>query len=432
MLVGRAHAGRRLAGILGLGTALALAATTSASATISSIASDWCLSCLPGAVHRIVAGKPTSMVVRGQFVDLATRAEISGTGVSVSLGNRAGGSDSSVVVNFTFHGKAPLGERTVKLRYAIETSGPDTFKVKVVPGGRVDRIELRVPGTGGGGAAPRLIPPNTVPIDQPVTLVFTGSGLGHAVVAPSANIRNARTLAGATDTRLEVALEFTRNGAVHVNLVDGDVGPQPGNLLYKFFYAGAQVVTVTGAGSSTPAPVPRIPSGGTATPTPFVDVAPRANMLNVFRRTGSPVTVGGASFLPVEDRWCADNQVATPTAASVAKLITVPDIVWGVSNVGTAEINIGFTAQLGSGDQVLQVGTVAGGTLHPGGTRDFSFRRTRSQIRVIRFAIPNPAGCFVNPRDPDFFEDPPFTVTVDVQNAVPEAAGARANNRRSF
>ena len=265
-----------------------------------------------------------------------------------------------------------------------------------------------------------------------MTLVFTGSGLGHAVVAPSANIRNARALAGATDTRLEVALEFTRNGAVHVNLVDGDVGPQPGNLLYKFFYAGAQVVTVTGAGSSTPAPVPRIPSGGTATPTPFVDVAPRANMLNVFRRTGNPVAVGGGSFLPIEDRWCADNQVATPTAASVAKLITVPDIIWGVSNVGTAEINIGFTAQLGSGDQVLQVGTVAGGTLHPGGTRDFSFRRTRSQIRVIRFAIPNPAGCFVNPRDPDFFEDPPFTVTVDVQNAVPEAAGARANNRRSF
>jgi hypothetical protein len=38
----------------------------------------------------------------------------------------------------------------------------------------------------------------------------------------------------------------------------------------------------------------------------------------------------------------------------------------------------------------------------------------------------------VNPHDADFFEDPPFTVTVDVNNVVPEDAANRSNNTRSY
>jgi hypothetical protein len=397
-----------------------------ATATIISISSDWCRSCPPGAVHRIVAGKQTSMVVKGQFVDLSTRVEITGSGVSVSFGDRTHGSDSSIVVRFDVDNAAALGERTVKLRYLVETSGPDTFKVQVVRGGRIDRIEQIVAGI--------AIPANAIPVNQRVTLAFTGTRIGNASLSTNSAIRNPRILSN-SETRCDVELEFTRTGAINVNLVDADVGPQPHDLLFRFFYDGAKQVTVVGESSSpttgavTPGP---ITSGGSASAT-FADVAPRANMLNLFRRIGNPITINGQAFVPVEDRWCSENGVQTPAAGSNSRLITVPDIQWGVSNVGTAEINVAFNSQLLSNNQILQTQTIAAGTLHPGATQNFAFTRTRNRVRVIRFAPPNQPGCFVNPRDTDsFFEDPPFTVRVDVGNVVPEAATNRANNSRNY
>jgi hypothetical protein len=404
-----------------------LGAGVSASATINSIASDWCHSCLPGAVHRIVAGKQTSMVVKGQFVDLSTRVEISGSGVTVSFGDRVGGSNSSIVVRFNVGASAALGERTVKLRYAIETSGPDTFQVKVVRGGRVDKIERLFTG--------RLIPANTIPVNQRVTLVFTGTRLGNTRLAANLAANNPHTLAGSTETRCEIELEFTRTGTLDVHLVDADVGPQPGNLLFKFFYDGAKQVTVAGAANPTTGGgvIPRIPTGGSATPTTFVDLAPRANVINLFRRTGNSITVGGQTFLQVEDRWCSENAVAIPAAGrNNSKVITVQDLIWGVSNVGTAQVAVAFDSELSTNNHVLQSGHVDAGTLGLGATRDFTFHRARSRVRVIRFGAPNSPGCFVNPTDPDFFEDPPFTVKVDVRNVVPEAATNRFNNARNY
>src|SRR5262249_50281220 len=100
--------------------------------------------------------------------------------------------------------------------------------------------------------------------------------------------RNARVLSGNTETHCEVALEFTSTGAIDVRLVDAAVGNQPGNLLFKFFYGGVHSVTVTGTNPTVvPTPVPRVPiGGGTISPPTFVDVAPRANILNLFRTTG--------------------------------------------------------------------------------------------------------------------------------------------------
>jgi len=51
-------------------------------------------------------------------------------------------------------------------------------------------------------------------------------------------------------------------------------------------------------------------------------------------------------------------------------------------------------------------------------------------VRVIKFQLQS--GCFVNPNDSSFFEDPAFTVTADVGNAVPEAAANRTNNVRNY
>jgi len=372
------------------------------------------------------------MVVKGQFVDLSTRVEITGSGVSVSFGQRTGGSNSSIVVRFNVDDSASLGGRTVKLRYAVETSGPDTFSVQVVRGGHIDSVQQRVPGPQAGTT--RLVAANAIPINEQITLVFSGSRLGNASIAPSTSFRNAHVL-GNTETHCELALEFTRAGSIDIHLVDAAVGPQPGNLLFKFFYGGAHAVTVTGTSLPTVGnpPVPRVPVGGGATSPPtFVDISPRANILNLFRTTGDLVSISGGRFLRVDDRWCSENSVLVPATGSTSKPITLPDIIWGVSNVGTGEVPVGFASQLSSNNVVLQNQTIAAGTLHPGATQNFPFQRTRSTVRVIRFAAPQQAGCFVNPNDPDFFQDPPFTVRVDVANAAPESATNRANNTRNY
>jgi len=417
---------------LSLSIIFLLSTGLTATATINSISSDWCHSCLAGSTHRIVAGQQTSMLVRGQFVDLSTRVEISGSGVSVSFGQRTGGSNSSIEVKFNVDDSATLGERTVKLRYAVETSGPDTFTVQVVRGGHVDSIQQRV--TSSQTGATTLVAATAVPTNQQVTLVFSGSRLGNASVAPSTLFKNARILSGNTETHCEVALEFTSTGAIDVRLVDASVGNTPGNLLFKFFYSGAHSVTVTGTnptGGTTV--IPRIPvGGGTTSPPTFVDVAPRANILNLFRTTGDAVSINGQNFLRVDDRWCSENSVAIPVTGNISKSITLPDIIWGVSNVGTAEVTVGFASELSSNSVVLQNQPTAAGTLHPGATQNFTFQRARSTVRVIRFAAPQQPGCFVNPSDPNFFQDPPFTVKVDVGNALPESATNRLNNSRNY
>jgi hypothetical protein len=406
-------------------------ASTSAMATISAVQSDLCPNpaCSPGAVHPIVLDKNTSMVVKGQFVDLSTRVEISGSGVSVSFGDRVGGNNSHIVVKFNVSGSADLGERTVKLRYAIETNGPDTFKVRVVRGGRVDQIQQRVPGLFAGTT--RLIAADTIPVNQPVTLVFTGNHLANAKIAPRSGVSNPQTLSGCTETKCEFQVTFTQSGALDLNIFDASVQPNANTLLYKFFYGGAENVAISGNVTPTQTVVfTPILTGGTTSPATFADVAPRANMLNVFRTTGNSITVNGQQFLQVDDRLCSSLQ--TPSAASVAQSITLADLTWGVSNVGTAPITVAFNSTISANNQVLQTQTTAASTLGPGATQDFRITRPRSNITVIRFAPPVQAGCFVNPRSTDFFEDPTFTVKVDTGNVVPESAANRTNNSRNY
>jgi hypothetical protein len=419
---------------LSLAVILILGTCGSALATIASIQSDLCPNpaCLPGVVHPIVAGKQTSMVVKGQYVDLSTGVEISGSGVSVSYGDRVGGNGSHIVVRFNVSSSATLGERTVKLHYAIETNGPDTFKVRVVRGGSIDQIQQRIPGLIAGTT--RLIAANAIPINQRVTLVFSGSRLGNARIAPRSGVSNPQTLSGCTETKCEFQLEFTQGGTLDVNLFDASVNPNPNTLLYKFFYGGDESVTISGTATSTQTGtfVTPIPTVGTATPTTFADVAPRANMLNIFRRSGNSVTVNRQTFLQVDDRWCSN--LGIPTTASASQTITLPDLFWGVSNVGTAAITVAFNSQISANGVILQTQSIPASTLGLGATQDFRIPRTSSNnhITVIRFAPPVQGGCFVNPTALGFFEDPTFTVRVDVGGAVPESQTNQANNVRNY
>jgi hypothetical protein len=168
--------------------------------------------------------------------------------------------------------------------------------------------------------------------------------------------------------------------------------------------------------------------GGTAPAATFVDIAPRANILNIFRRIGSPITLSNGNFLRVDDRWCAT--VPIPSQGNIAQTVVIPNLVWGVTNVGTAPITAAFAAELKSGNTNLQAQTIGAGSLAPGATIDFQYARTKSSARVIRFAPPQPQGCYVNPTSPEFFEDPPLTVVVDTNGVVAESN--ETNNSRSF
>ncbi len=419
-----------------------LLTASSAMATITGISSDGCAgtTCLPSFVAPIVAGKKMSVTVKGQYLDLSTGVEISGSGVSVSYGNRSGGSNTFIVVKFNADGGASLGERTVKIHYAVETNGPDTFKVRVVRGGSVDQIQQKVV----LGNVSRLIDANAIPVNQRVTLVFTGSKIGNSAIVPIFAVKNPQTLSGCSETRCELELEFTKTGNVDVNLYDIDVGSQTAAVLalngtlFHFFYDGVKKVNVVGQADPTPTPNvgrPLLSSSGGTNPG-FIDVAPGANLPNLFRGTGNSVTVNGVNYLEVDGHWCQDNGVSTPAALAPPsfKDVIIPDLIWRVSNVGTAAIPSAFDSQLLSNGAVLQAQNTPAGTLAPGATHDFRFHRTSSSVRLFRLSAPNPSGCFIKPSagPGQFFVDPPFTVKVDIGHSTGEAQVNQSNNSRDY
>src|SRR5436190_11644158 len=206
--------------IIGLAVMFIFSVAGNAMATIGAIQSDLCPNggCLPGTVHPVVVGKSTSMVVKGQYVDLSTSVDISGSGVDVSYGDRVGGSGSHIVVKFTVHTGAALGERTVKMHYAVETNGPDTFKIRVVRGGTIDKIEQRIPGLFAGTT--RLVAADSIPVNQPVTLVFTGTLLANSQIAPRIGVANPQTLSACSETRCEFQVELTQSGTFDLNIFD--------------------------------------------------------------------------------------------------------------------------------------------------------------------------------------------------------------------
>jgi hypothetical protein len=112
-----------------------------------------------------------------------------------------------------------------------------------------------------------------------------------------------------------------------------------------------------------------------------------------------------------------------------SRIITIPNPVWGISNVGTAGVNTAFASQLRSGTQVLATEVVT--TMNPGQTVDFTFIRPNdSRVRVSTFL--NRIGCFISPSFAPFFEDPPFTVVVNTNGVLTEAAANQANNSRNY
>jgi len=90
--------------------------------------------------YPIVQGTAPVIDVEGQFVDLSTGLEVTpSTGVAVSTPPN-GTSSGNHQVKVSVSADAEPGIRTVKLHYAVELNGPDTFKICIVRAGRVTAI----------------------------------------------------------------------------------------------------------------------------------------------------------------------------------------------------------------------------------------------------------------------------------------------------
>ena len=127
------------------------------------------LGCNKSVVQEVAQGQEHAFEMVGQFVDLSTSAEVSASGVSASYGNRKGGFGSSIIVKLDVCSNAEPGERTVKMRYTIETNGPGTFKIRVVRRGTVNQIRYRRPlPFRPGGQASELVAPVNLPLNEPV------------------------------------------------------------------------------------------------------------------------------------------------------------------------------------------------------------------------------------------------------------------------
>ncbi|PWT94464.1 MAG: hypothetical protein C5B55_02685 [Blastocatellia bacterium] len=117
-----------------------LMTVSTANATISYITDDnICLyHCLPQSSYPVLRGHEFTITLVGQYVDLSTKVEVSGSGMYV---NNIGTASGSKTVQLEVLDSAS-GTYTVKLRYLVELNGPDTFKVVVVQNGSIGRVTV--------------------------------------------------------------------------------------------------------------------------------------------------------------------------------------------------------------------------------------------------------------------------------------------------
>ncbi|MGB7070790.1 MAG: hypothetical protein WBD22_14950 [Pyrinomonadaceae bacterium] len=409
------------------GLAMVLLMAIPAMATITSIKSDACDGCGPTFVQPVVRGvsrdKVSTMIVFGQSVETSTAVEVSGSGVSARYDDRKGG---LIRVHFSVSPSAALGDRTVRMLYQEER--PDVFKIRVVRGGHITGIKREIlTGTTISNLVRSYVEPTSIPVDQPVTLRFSGTSIGNAKMFANSNIAIHQRL-DCTETECEFRLTFKRTGNLTVNLLDISADdPKP--AASKFFYSGIERVTVvpgTSSSGSLTLPIPsEIPSQySDLFRTPVVDIVP--HMLGVFRRSDSFSFIDdtGKQFYLVPSNYnlCSD------LSGNASRLMTIPNPVWGVTNVGTTNIRADIQVQLRSRTVTLATQTITA-DLSAGTTTQFMYRRPGdSQIRVHTFL--DRMGCFMSPQADKYFEDPSYTVVVDAAGALVESS--ESNNSRSY
>lgn len=290
---------RMIQGLLVVSTLVLLQAVP-AQATIERIfGGDACLpnvGCGPGVEYPVRQGQTTTITVKGYLVDLSTALEVTGSGVSVS--SAPGTTSSNKNIRIVVGPNAAVGLRTIKLRYLVETSGPDTFKIRVVRAGRVTDIDV----------------PSPTQFFNDVKITLTGENIGNAEVS-SANFNPAPSSvelieAESSETRAVVRLRYTNDLAAasgSIRLRDKSCGsPCTGTLSSLFNYTGLNDPGLTNFAIIGPNAVKeiRFPITGRCGNACFKVgdvftaevVLLRPAKTGFISRTGPGLTVGGASL----------------------------------------------------------------------------------------------------------------------------------------
>ncbi len=176
---------------------------------------------------------------------------------------------------------------------------------------------------------------------------------------------------------------------------------------------------------------PAGPAGNTLNLAPLKDVMPKPTMSGIFRREepGHTVMLDGSPYYRINKQYCQG------LSADQSRLVPLPDLVWGASNVGTVAILTPFSIQLrmrrpdpippshgwpSSPDYEMSVPT-----LLP--KHDVSVTTARPiEVRVTYLSTNFYNGCYISPAAPPYYEDPELQVHVNINDEHME------NNRHTY
>jgi len=172
-------------------------------------------------------------------------------------------------------------------------------------------------------------------------------------------------------------------------------------------------VGVVGGHSPPQALAPSTPGAARFSHTPVLSVVPRLVVENLFRRE-QPETgfiKNGAPYYRLPKTL---HYLCPPNQSEQSQLVALPDLVWGVSNIGTAVAPAPLKARLWIiwNNTILQELGVSG--LLPKHDLMTTFHRSHMQVRVTSF--PGKTGCYISPAAQPYYEDRPLRIDFMGQN----------------
>ncbi|HEX9798670.1 MAG TPA: hypothetical protein VGC00_00730 [Thermoanaerobaculia bacterium] len=293
-------------------------------------------------------GFTQTVTVRGNFVDTATRVEAP-TGIVASIASRTGGGGlkSSLTLKITPLISMAPGNHTISLRYLVELSGPDRFAVSILPTPIVSSLSIS--------------PASGLLIGQRVTVTARGANASRArLKSKVAESFKSLQQSGSADT-LTVA-GIVREPTLNLTAASFFDGKAPGNV--------QRCTDAFGGGKlSVRAELPF--------PTPL--------MRNNYRLGPSESCAGKTySRLAGSALQTCINTVGQPTATNprVERLVTIPNLTWGVANQTKVSITWPFKIRLKDGNRVVEERTIS--SLGIGQEALFVRNRPESRRRWIR------------------------------------------------
>jgi len=174
-------------------------------------------------------GVTADLVIHGSLIDLTTGVEVqnsSGTtasGVSATVTDHLGGSDTRLFVRITSSSGAALGNYKLLIHYLVEATGPDHVDLRLFNRGSVSSFSIVEPKTSGFYIA-----------GQPYTLVASGSNLSGAALRSTSTTRGTALTVESTistsSTEARYRVRFNQSAGysfVAGNLFDGAMPSPP-------------------------------------------------------------------------------------------------------------------------------------------------------------------------------------------------------------